>query len=97
MTPFRRWLHRQRARFGSFNRMAAKLGIASSSMNAWALGRALPDAPHQIKLAEATGEPIEQIKELVWESDLLRWRQRRRPRGGPSKGVLPGSVVPAVA
>ncbi len=84
MNPFQTWYRETMARHGwSLNQIARLLGIAPASASGHYHGRALPGPALQRKLAEITGEPLECIKALVWDSEEMRAASRRPPaRGG---------------
>ena len=81
MSPFQRWYRETMAHRGwSLNAMARLLGIAPASASGHYHGRTLPGPLLQRRLALITGEPLERIKALVWESAEMRVASRQGPR-----------------
>ncbi len=80
MSPFQTWYRETMARHGwSLNMIARLLGIAPASASGHYHGRSLPGPALQRRLAEITGEPLERIKALVWDSNEMRAAARRSP------------------
>ena len=84
-TPFQAWLTEQKARLGSWNAVALKLGVPSSYVIRWRQG-GLPEGYRLDGLATATSTDPDTLRKIMWESAMQRSAERRRRPGGDSSG-----------
>jgi hypothetical protein len=89
LTPFQLWLQTQCVKHRwSEHALARRLGVAVTTAHAWWWGRMVPTPIHEERLATLTGETLDVVRDLVWESRRLRATQRAalREAGFASEG-----------
>lgn len=63
------WLRGMLKEYGTTYDMARALDLREPTLNRWMNGRRIPSAPSCIKLAEATGTPVEQVLQMAYGGD----------------------------
>jgi hypothetical protein len=89
LSPFQLWLQTQCVKHRwSEHALARRLGVAVTTAHAWWWGRMVPTPIHEERLALLTGETLDAVRDLVWESRRLRATQRAalREAGFASEG-----------
>jgi hypothetical protein len=100
LTPFQLWLQAQCVRHAwSQNALGRRLGVAVTTVHGWWWGRMQPAPIHEERLAELTGEKLDTLRDLVWESRRLRAVQRTtlREAGFASAGKRAGRPIRPVS
>ena len=67
------WLQgmRNSGRYRSLRHMARELGISAQDLSRYINGKRTPSAPYCIKLAEATGTPVEEVLDMAYGDGTL--------------------------
>jgi hypothetical protein len=100
LTPFQLWLQMQCIRHAwSGHALARRLGVAVTTVHGWWWGRMVPTPVYEARLAQLTGESLDTVRDLVWESRRLRATQQTmlREAGFASAGKRAGRPIPPVS
>lgn len=65
------WLREMLKEYGSSYDMARALGLREPTLNRWLNGRRVPSASSCIRLARATGTPIEVVLRMAYDGEEM--------------------------
>lgn len=64
------WLREMLRKYGSTYDMALALGVREPTLNRWMNGRRVPSASSCLKLAEATGTPVQDVIRMAYGDEV---------------------------